>query len=203
MTLIVTSDVVLKKLRDHNIDKNTLVVFTSDNGPHKEGGHQVETFDSNGPLRGRKRDLYEGGIRVPTIAWWPEQITAGTETDHLSGFQDYLPTFCELAGVKPPKCDGLSLVPILTGNKQEGHPYLYWEFYEDRGKQAVVDQRWKAVRLNWIRTPDGPIELYDLDNDLGEEHDVAAQHPDVVGAMLERMDQAHRKHTGITVRPKP
>ncbi len=94
---------VVAKLREHGIAENTLVIFTSDNGPHQEGGHLVDFFDSNGPLRGRKRDLYEGGIRVPMIAWWPGKVPAGKVTDHLSGFQDWLPTFCELAGARPPE----------------------------------------------------------------------------------------------------
>jgi arylsulfatase A-like enzyme len=106
---------VMEKLRQLGIAENTLVIFTSDNGPHQEGGHEVDFFDSNGPLRGRKRDLYEGGIRVPMIAWWPGKVPAGAVSDHLSGFQDWMPTFAELAGVEAPKNDGLSLLPTLQG----------------------------------------------------------------------------------------
>jgi arylsulfatase A-like enzyme len=189
---------VVAKLREHGLAEKTLVIFTSDNGPHQEGGHQADFFDSNGPLRGRKRDVYEGGIRVPTIAWWPGRVPAGTTSDHLSGFQDYLPTFCELAGAKLPKSDGLSLVPTLLGKtaEQRQHEYLYWEFYEGGGKQAVATEKWKAVRLNWNEKPDGPLELYDLQSDLGEEHNLAADHPEVIMTMQKRLTEAHVTHSG-------
>lgn len=192
---------VADKLREHGIAENTLVIFTSDNGPHQEGGHLVDFFDSNGPLRGHKRDLYEGGIRVPTIAWWPNHIPAGSVSEHLSGFQDYLPTFCELVGLQAPPSDGLSLIPTLSGHAeaQQHHEFLYFEFYEAGGRQAVVTDRWKAVRLNWIAKPDGPLELYDLAQDLGEEHDVADQNPEIVRQMLERMTQSHADHVNAVV----
>jgi len=194
---------LVAKLQQHDLAENTLVLFTSDNGPHQEGGHQVDFFNSNGPLQGKKRDLYEGGIRVPMIAWWPGKVPAGIESDHVSGFQDYLPTFCELAGVEPPPSDGLSLVPTLFGKNadQAKHPFLYWEFYEGGGKQAVVDDRWKAVRLNWNANPNGPLELYDLSSDIAEANNVADQHPQLVAEMLTRMKAAHTPHTGYTERP--
>lgn len=189
---------VVAKLKEHGIAKNTLVIFTSDNGPHQEGGHEVDFFDSNGPLRGRKRDLYEGGIRVPAIAWWPGKVAAGNVTDHLSGFQDYLATFCDLAGVNATDHDGISMLPTLLGRPadQKRHDHLYFEFYEGGGKQAIVTEKWKAVRLNWNEHPDGPIELYDLENDLAEEHDLAAQHPKLVRSMNERMAESHTDHLG-------
>lgn len=194
---------VVAKLRERRIADRTLVIFTSDNGPHQEGGHLVDFFDSNGPLRGRKRDLYEGGIRVPTIAWWPGKVAAGKVTDRLSGFQDYLPTFCELAGVTPPDHDGVSLLPTLLGDpaNQQRRDYLYFEFYEGGGKQAIVTERWKAVRLNWTGQPDAPLELYDLQNDLAEEHNVAAQHPEILRAMNQRMAESHTEHAGKTPPP--
>jgi len=188
---------VIRKLRQLGIDENTLVIFSSDNGPHQEGGHSKDFFNSSGELRGRKRDLYEGGVRVPTIAWWPNHIAAGRESDILSGFQDYMPTFCELAGITSPKGDGVSMVPTLLGsNGQVGHAYLYWEFYEGGGKQAVVDKQWKAVRLNWLKQPDGPIELYDLETDPGEQKNLAGQHPEIVERMAQRIRQSHSPHAG-------
>jgi arylsulfatase A-like enzyme len=194
---------IIAKLRERGLAENTLVVFTSDNGPHQEGGHLADFFDSNGPLRGRKRDLYEGGIRVPTIAWWPGRVPAGTTRDHLSGFQDFLPTFAELSGVKAPPGDGLSLVPTLLGRdrEQRRHDFLYFEFYEGGGKQAVVTDRWKAVRLNWNSRPEAPLELYDLATDPGEERDVAAAHPDIVAALQRHLAAGHRPHAGITAPP--
>src|SRR5699024_4703119 len=130
---------LLAKLREQEIGQNTLVIFTSDNGPHTEGGHDPAFFDSNGPLRGVKRDLYEGGIRVPMMAWWPGTVPAGTTSDHISAFQDIMPTVAELAGRQtPPNTDGISLVPTLTGQgTQQQHDYLYWEFPARGGKQAV------------------------------------------------------------------
>ncbi len=194
---------VVAKLREHRLAENTLVIFASDNGPHEEGGHLADFFDSNGPLRGRKRDLYEGGIRVPMIAWWPGHVPAGTTSAHLSGFQDFLPTFAELANVKAPSGDGLSLVSTLLGRAQaqRRHDFLYWEFYEGGGKQAVATDRWKAVRLNWNARPDGPLELYDLAADPGEERDVAVAHPEIVATLQRHLAAAHRPHAGSAKPP--
>ncbi len=177
---------LLDLLRERGIAENTVVFFTSDNGPHKAGGHDPEFFDSNGPLRGLKRDLYEGGIRVPMIACWPGKIAAGTVNDHVSAFWDFLPTCVELAGAEGVAgVDGLSMAPTLLGEAelQANHEYLYWEFYEQGGKQAVRWGQWKGVRLDVRRNREGPIELYDLSEDLGETNDVAARHPRVVRRM--------------------
>ena len=168
-----------RKLEDLGIDENTVVFFTSDNGPHREGGANPNFSDSNGPLRGIKRDLYEGGIRVPLIARWPGRIDAGAETDHISAFWDFMPTFADLAGTRPPvEGDGLSLAPTLLGRseKQEKHPFLYWEYNARGTNQAVRMGRWKAVRFGATRK----LELYDLKKDLGETTDVADHHPEVV-----------------------
>ncbi len=194
---------IVTRLRERGLAENTLVLFSSDNGPHQEGGHQVDFFDSNGPLRGRKRDLYESGIRVPLIAWWPGRVPAGSTTAHLSGFQDMLPTFAELAGAPAPATDGLSLLPTLLGNPraQRTHEALYFEFYEGGGKQAVVTERWKAVRLNWTARPDGPLELYDLAADPGEERNVASSHPEVVASLQRRIAAAHQPHAGSVTPP--
>ncbi len=178
------------KLKELGIDEKTLVLFTSDNGPHREGGNDPDFNDSNGPLRGIKRDLYDGGIRVPLVARWPGKIKPGTTTDHVSAFWDFLPTACELARVKPPEhIDGLSYLPTLLGKNEEqrAHDYLYWEFQEQGGKQAVRLGNYKGVRLNTRKNPDGPIELYDLAKDLGETIDLAEKQPEVVQRIREIM----------------
>jgi arylsulfatase A-like enzyme len=134
----------LKKL---DIDDNTLVFFTSDNGPHREGGADPDFFDSNGPLRGIKRDLYEGGIRVPMIARWPKRIKAGAKSDKVWAHWDLLPTLAEAAGVKPPAgIDGISMFNALSGRRQRDHEFLYWEFHERGFSQAARMGDWKAVR---------------------------------------------------------
>lgn len=170
---------------------NTLIFFTSDNGHHKEGGNDPEFFDANGPLRGMKRDLTEGGIRVPTIACWPGKTEAGTVTDHISGFTDWIATACELAGTEaPPETQSISFAPTLLGKSkdQEKHRYLYWEFYERGSKQALRVGEWKAIRKPMFT---GPIALYHLPTDLGEENDVAAENPEIVAEMKSRFEEAH------------
>ncbi len=178
-------------LKELGIAENTVVMFTSDNGPHHEGGQNTERFDPNGPLRGMKRDLYEGGIRVPMIAWWPGHIEPGSVTDHVGYFGDLMATAAELAGVEVPEgLDSISFLPTLLGkpDKQKQHRYLYWEFYERGSAQAVRAGRWKAVRKPMLT---GKTELYDLSTDLGEQHDVADQHPDIVAKMEALMAEAH------------
>ncbi len=173
---------ILDKLDALGIDDNTLVIFSSDNGPHQEGGADPDYFDSNGPLRGYKRDLYEGGIRVPTIARWPGKIQAGSTSDHISAFWDVMPTLAELTGATAPEdIDGLSFVPTLLGTgTQAQHAYLYWEFHERGGRIAFRQGKWKAVKYNYLSAPDAPFELYDLDADLGETTNLADQHPEVL-----------------------
>lgn len=179
---------LMDKLQELGLDENTLVLFTSDNGPHREGGHDPDFFDSNGPLRGIKRDLYDGGIRVPLIARWPGTVQPGTQTDHVSAFWDLLPTAAEVAGVAAPgQTDGISYLPTLTGGNQAAHEYLYWEF--NRGgttRQAVRMGPWKAVRMR----PSAPIELYDLSTDIGEQHNIAGAHPDVVATIAPILQSA-------------
>ncbi|MHC4332281.1 MAG: sulfatase-like hydrolase/transferase [Planctomycetota bacterium] len=174
---------LLGKLKELGIDANTLVMFSSDNGPHKEGGADPAFFNSNGPLTGKKRDLYEGGIRVPLVARWPGRIQAGSVSDHVSAFWDFMPTAAELAGAgAPASTDGISMVPTLLGqpNRQKKHKYLYWEFHERGGKQAVRMGDFKGVRLNVHKDANGPLELYNLANDIGEKHNIADRHPDVI-----------------------
>lgn len=176
---------IFAKLKLMGIDEQTLVMFSSDNGPHEEGGVEPDFFDSNGPLRGIKRDLYEGGIRVPMIARWPGKIKAGTTSEHISTFWDILPTFAELVGERKPEgIDGISFLPTLRGKVQKRHKYLYWEFHEGSSKQAVRMGDWKAVRL----APSKPIELYNLKSDISEQNNVAERYPDIVRQVKEILD---------------
>ena len=185
---------LMSLLKGLSIDDSTLVMLSSDNGPHKEGGHDPVFFNSNGPLKGHKRDLYEGGIRAPLIARWPGKIKAGTTSDLISAHWDMLPTFCELAGAKTPSdLDGISIVPELTGEGTQAlHEFLYWEFYEKGGKRAVRFGNWKAVQQNLAGADqkDG-VELFDLSQDIGEENNIAADQPEIVGQALDYFASAH------------
>jgi uncharacterized sulfatase len=183
---------VLDQLKELGIDENTFVVFSSDNGPHREGGHDPDFFNDNGPLRGIKRDVYEGGIRVPTIAWWPGTLTAGSETDHVSAFWDFFPTACEIVGTGiPGPIDGISMYPLLTGQDQPTHEFLYWEFLEQGGKQAVRMGNWKGIKLDVKENPEASIELYNVAEDIGETTNLAGQYPDIVEQMQKIMQEAH------------
>ncbi len=182
---------LLKKLE---IDEKTLVIFTSDNGPHNEGGHNPQRFTPAGPLRGMKRDLYEGGIRMPTIARWPGVTPAGSVSHHIGYFGDLMATVAELTGQETPAgTDSISFVPVLRGNEasQKKHEYLYWEFYERGSKQAVRSGKWKAIRMPMFT---GKTQLYDLSQDLGEATDIADKHPDVVKKLEAMMKEAHTPH---------
>ena len=185
---------ILTQLKTLGIDKKTAVFFSSDNGPHQEGGHLMNFFNSNGELRGKKRDLYEGGIRVPLIARWPGHIPADQVSQLISGFQDMFPTFADLANIPTPHAiDGITLVPTLLGQaaKQITHPYLYWEFYEQGGKTSVLQGNWKAVKRNFLKNPDAALELYRIDSDPSEENDIANEHPAIVRAISRIMNAEH------------
>jgi len=179
---------IMDKLKQNGQDKDTLILFSSDNGPHREGGHNPEFFNDNGPLRGIKRDLYEGGIRVPFLAWWPGTVQAGQVNDHVCAFWDFLPTACDLAGVVPPRgIDGISMASTLLGKPgQRRHEYLYWEFHERGFQQAVRMGDWKGVRTG----PGKPVELYDLKTSLDEQTNLAAQNPGVVRKIEEILSGA-------------
>ena len=180
---------LLAKLKSLGIDKKTIVFFTSDNGPHKEGGADPKFFNSSGPLQGIKRSLHDGGIREPMIVRWPGKIQPGTTSDLPCYFCDFLPTAAQLAGVDAPKSiDGISIVPTLLGQGQQPrHEFMYWEFHEGKSsKQAVRMGHWKAVR----EAPSDPIELFDLRNDMAEQNDVAAAHPEVVAKIAKYLDGA-------------
>jgi len=176
------------KLKELSIDKNTLIIFSSDNGPHSEGMNDPDFFDSNGQLRGQKRDLYEGGIRVPMIANWPGTISPGQVSSHQSAFWDFLPTACEVAGIKPPEnIDGISFLPELLGEPQTQHDNLYWEFHEQGGKQALRKGNWKLVIRNLVNDLEPVTELYTLSDDISEENDLAGEHPEIVKQLSDIM----------------
>jgi len=193
---------VMAKLKEARIDDNTLVIFTSDNGPHQEGGHNAAFFDSNGPLRGKKRDLYEGGIRMPMLARWPGKIAAGSSTAHISAFWDVLPTLCDVANIAIPNgVDGKSFLPTLLGQEgQQAHEYLYWEFYEAGGKQAIRKGDWKLVKLN-LRDRDRVVEteLYQMSTDMSEIKNVAGKHLDIVEELEALLQEAHTPFPGISL----
>ena len=190
---------LLDMLVELGVDENTIVLFASDNGAHHEGGHDPVFWDSNGPLRGIKRDVYEGGIRTPFLARWPGRIKAGGTSDHLSAFWDIVPTMAELTGQPvPAQSDGISIMPTLLGMPgQVQHKYIYHEFI--RGADRPYSSRslrlgdWKAVqtRGKGNKGKFKPIELYNLKDDLGETKNVAAENPEVVGKMERYMDEAH------------
>ena len=188
------------QLKTLGLDEKTLVFFSSDNGPHREGGNDPAFFNASGGLRGIKRALYEGGIRVPFLARWPGQISAGKTSPHLGYFADVLPTLAELAQVEPPaNLDGISFAATLRGEgkEQRAHEYLYWEFHEGGTKQAVRWQHFKGLRPR----PATPLELYDLRTDAGESADVAATHPQAVKAIEEIMAKERRDHPLWPIRP--
>ncbi len=184
--------IIREKLSDLGIDDNTLIIFTSDNG-HEYDALNNEFFNSNGDFRGKKRDLYEGGIRMPFVAVWPEKIQSGTTSDHISAFWDFLPTACEVAGVKPTdEINGISYLPSLLGkeNKQKEHDFLYWEFNERKGPmQAVIQNDWKLVNIH-----SSGLELYNLKEDIGEENNLAEKYPEKLQELKKRMDNARIEH---------
>ena len=182
---------LLAKLKAWGLDKNTLVIFTSDNGPHQEGKNNPRLFKPAGPLRGMKRALYEGGVRVPFIARWPGKIKAGVTSDHIGYFGDVLATVSELAKQPTPAgLDSLSFAPTLFGQpkRQQQHKYIYFEFYEQGSRQSVRFGNWKAIREPMLT---GKVQLYDLAKDLSETNDVANAHSDVVKRAVAYMDEAH------------
>jgi arylsulfatase A-like enzyme len=190
----------MEVLKGLNIDENTMVFFSSDNGPHKEGGVDPEFFQSAGPLRGIKRDLYEGGIRVPLIVRWPGKIKPGQVSGQVCAFWDILPTVAEITKARAPeKLDGISLLPTLLGLPQtKQHDFLYWEFHEGGFQQAARMGDWKAVRLE----PNGALELYNLKADQGEKQDVAGNNPAVVEKMNEYLKRARTESAQWPIRGK-
>jgi len=172
---------IMSLVKELGLEEKTLIMFSSDNGPTPAGGSDATFFQSAGPLRGLKGTVYEGGIRVPFIARWPGKIKAGSTTDLVCAFWDFLPTCCELLALEPPgDIDGISVLPTLLGQteKQKKHEYLYWEL---NGQQAVRMEDWKAVRTK----PNQKIELYNLKKDIGEQHNVADEHREIVAKIAD------------------
>ena len=162
------------------IADNTIIIFTSDNGPHFEGGGDPNFFDSNGELRGYKRDLYEGGIRVPYIVKWNKMVEQNSKSEHISAFWDFLPTVADIIGAElPENIDGVSMLPAMTAHgEQKEHDYLYWEFHENNGRQAIRKGDWKAVKYDVHNN--GKIELYNLADDVSETNDLSDKYPEKV-----------------------
>ena len=172
---------IMSLLKELGRDEDSLVMFSSDNGPTFNGGTDSAFFESAGPLRGLKSSVYEGGIRVPFIARWPGKIKAGSISDLISAFWDILPTLCQLIGeTAPDDIDGVSFLPTLLGQSQnqKKHEYLYWEL---NGQQAIRMGCWKAVRTK----PNKKIEIYNLDNDIGEQHDISDKNSEIVEKMTD------------------
>jgi arylsulfatase len=189
---------IMSLLKELNLEDNTIVMFTSDNGPTFNGGSDSAFFESARPLRGLKGSVYEGGIRVPFIVRWPGRIKAGSTSEHICAFWDFLPTCCELIGVDAPgDIDGISILPTLLvqRGKQKKHKYLYWEL---RGRQGIRMGRWKAVRPRGKRK----IQLYDLDKDIGEQNDIADANPKIAAKMAELM-RTGRTESDVFPMPKP
>jgi arylsulfatase A-like enzyme len=186
---------VMAKLKDLGLDENTIVIFSSDNGPHREGGADPQFFNSNAGMRGFKRDLYEGGIRVPFVVRWPNKVKANSRSQHIAAFWDVFSTFADIAGTSSKnQGDGISFFNTLLGdNEQQNHRYLYWEFHEQGGKQAVRIGKWKAIRLQAMTAMPAPIELYDLELDPFEKNNMAAEHPEIIKQAEDCMKQAHRE----------
>jgi len=185
---------ILDRIKKLGLDENTIVMFSSDNGPthDRAGGSDSAFFESAGPLRGLKGSLYEGGIRVPYIVRWPGKFKAGRTSDLPAVFYDVMPTLCEIAGCPVPKeIDGLSILPTLLGKgEQKNHEFLYWEFPSYGGQQAVRMSDWKGVRQG-LRKGATAIQLYNLADDIGEKHDLAAKHPDIVARIEKIMQEQH------------
>lgn len=177
---------IIKKLDELGLSENTIVMFASDNGPHQEGGADPDFFNSNGDLKGYKRDLYDGGIRTPFIVSWPGKIEAGSVSGHVSAFWDVMPTLAELAGIKTEmQTDGISFLPELFGdrNNQKQHEYLYWEFHELGGRKAIRMGDWKGVVYRVAKDKPAKLQLYNLADDVEETTDLADLHPEIVEQM--------------------
>jgi arylsulfatase A-like enzyme len=192
----------LDLLRELGLEDNTMIVFTSDNGPlfDRYGGTDTDFFNSAAGFRGRKGSYYEGGFRVPCLVRWKGRIAPGSVCDRVTGFEDWLPTLFELVGRKtatPAGLDGISFAPTLLGQRQEPRPFLYRESPGDRGQQCVRVGDWKAIRPNRSPGPKGTrpgaLELYNLARDPGEAHDVAAEHPDIVARLAAILQDQHVK----------
>lgn len=183
---------IVAKLKELGIDNNTLVIFSSDNGPHLEGGADPDYFNSNGPFKGYKRDLYEGGIHVPMVVKWPAKVRASSQSNHISAFWDVLPTITDILETSTPdNIDGISFLPSLLDDKnQKQHDFLYWEFHEKKGRLALRQGDWKLIRYDVFIPENTSTELYNLSNDPGEENNVAEVNPKITAKLLKLMESA-------------
>ena len=182
-------------LKEKGIWENTIFIFSSDNGVHHVGGHDPDFFNSNGPFRGYKRDLYEGGVRAPFIVAWPDVIKTKRTTDHITAFWDFLPTVAELTGAEPVKdTDGISYLSLLIGKGSEPqkHEYIYYEFYEQGGKQSILKDGWKLIRLNMSKPGKLKEELYYLPDDIGEKNNLIGKNPQKAKELRDLAMSAHR-----------
>jgi arylsulfatase A-like enzyme len=194
---------LVQRVHELGLDENTIIIFTSDNGPHVEGGGDPDYFDSNGKLRGYKRDLYEGGIRVPMIARWTGHIKAGSVSDHVSAFWDVMPTIADLLDMEV-ATDGISFLPELLGDtaQQEQHEALYWEFHEQGGRRALRVGDWKLVQYNGWSEPAGAFELYNLREDVGETNNVAEDFPEKTQELVNLMAKQRTPSPVFEVKPQ-
>lgn len=195
---------IVAKVKELGIDKNTIIIFSSDNGPHIEGGGDPDYFDSNGIYKGYKRDLYEGGIHAPMFVWWPGKIAAASQTSHISAFWDVLPTLTDIIGVPTPEnIDGISFLPSLLGNgNQKEHDYLYWEFHEKNGRLAIRQGDWKLIRYDVFSPEKTTTELYNLANDPGEENNVAKANREITDKLLKLLESARTESEDFTFSKK-
>jgi arylsulfatase A len=194
---------VISELKNRGLDQNTIIIFTSDNGPHREGGNDPDFFNSNAGLRGYKRALYEGGIRSPLIVSWLPTIKKGSTSQHIGAFWDLMPTFAGITNYKLKEyTDGVSFLPELQGKKQPAHEFLYWEFHEEGGRQAIRMDQWKGVRQGVLNDPNSPIELFDLKKDPGEKSDLAKRFPEIIKSMRIVMDQQHVENDNFPLTKK-
>jgi arylsulfatase len=189
---------IKQKLDDLGLTENTIIVITSDNGPTYTGGVDFDFFESSKPFTngyGRTKGfVYEGGIRVPMLVNWPGQVEAGSKSDHISIFYDWLPTICELVGIPIPRdTDGESFLAAIFGKPQKAHEYLYWEYPEYGGQQAIRMGKWKAIRQNIVKGNSLEIELYDLESDPQEQVNLASSNVDIISRMEEVFIKAHSK----------
>jgi len=187
---------IMNEIKKLGLDENTIIIFTSDNGPtyNRLGGSDSDFFNSSGELRGRKGSLYEGGIRVPMVARWPGKIESGTEYNETFALWDIMPTFCEIAGRKiPGYTDGISFLPAITGkDNQKVHKSLYWEFPAYGGQATMIKDNIKLLITNLNEKEGSPvIQLFDLENDIGETNDLSKNHPEVVSEIIHEMKKSH------------
>ena len=197
---------IITLLKEEGVWENTIFIFSSDNGVHRVGGHDPDFFDSNGPFRGYKRDLYEGGVRVPFIVNWPAVIKERRVTDNISTFWDFLPTVADIVGVEVPEnIDGLSYLPVLQGEdcKARQHEYIYYEFYEQGGKQSILKDGWKLVKLNMANPEKMVQELYNLNSDPGETNNVINLYPDKAEELNELTTKARTPSIHFRWEQKP